>query len=75
MKLKIKEEFKGQLITRRFIGRGEVVIDTTKNFTQSHMKNLYNGGFSDLFEYYNDEVIVEDKPLTKEKKKNGKTNG
>lgn len=55
MNLRIKQSVKNQIITRRFVGRGEVRIDTNKEFTQAHMKNLYNGGFSDLFEYIEDE--------------------
>ncbi len=64
MTLKIKDSVKGQIITRSFIGRGAMVIDTNKEFSQAHMKNLYDGGFSDLFEYV--APVVEEKEEEKE---------
>jgi len=64
MNLQVKQEFKGQLITRNFVGRGRVTIDTSKDFNQSQLNNLYNGGFSDLLEYIVDEpTLIVDEPV------------
>jgi len=53
-KLQLKQEHIGKTITRRFVGIGNLVLDTNKLDSRTIL-NYYRNGFEDLFEYVEDE--------------------
>jgi hypothetical protein len=55
MKLQLKKEYQGQIITKRFIGIGNVSMDTTK-LDSRRILNFYRNGFTEYFEYVEEEI-------------------
>jgi len=54
-KLQLKQEHIGKTITRRFVGIGNLVLDTNKLDSRTIL-NYYRNGFEDLFEYVEDTI-------------------
>lgn len=57
MKLQLKKEFAGQVITRRFTGIGYIELDTNK-LDSRKILNYYRNGFEDIFEYVEPKEVV-----------------
>lgn len=61
MELRLKKEYEGTIIERRFVGRGTVIVEADK-LTKKQMEHHYRNGFDDIFEY----VVEEQKEKEKE---------
>lgn len=66
MKLKLKDEYKGIIVSRNDIKLGRVTFDTNK-VDEENYKNFFRLGFEYLFEIIVDEVIEEVTEFIEEK--------
>lgn len=70
MKLKIKDEFKGMIVTRNHNRVGKITFDTNR-VEEDRYINFFNHGFEEMFDVV-DEVITEKAIITEVKIENNK---
>jgi len=66
MKLRLKDEYKGVIVSRNDIKIGRITFDSNK-VSEENYKNFYKLGFEYLFELIIEEVIEEIKEFVEDK--------